>query len=32
MKRRVLDKLDEPAVKTSSPRPADPLLDYLDRL
>lgn len=32
MKRRVLAKLDEPPMKTGRPRPAEPLLDFLDRL
>ena len=32
MKRRILDELDEPPVKTGRPRPAEPLLDFLDRL
>ncbi|QJX01154.1 site-specific integrase [Frigoriglobus tundricola] len=32
MKRRVLDKLDEPSVQTGRPRRAEPLLDFLDRL
>ena len=32
MKRRVLDNLDAPPVKTSRPRAAEPLLDFLDRL
>ena len=32
MKRRVLDKLDEPEVNAGRPRRTEPLLDFLDRL